>query len=229
MLAHPDFNQGFILDVDACVQSIGDVISQKINGEEHAIGFASRTLTKTERAYCVTRKELLALVTFVKHFQHYLYGKRFLVRINHSSLRWLMNYKNPEGQIACWIETLFSYDMKVEHRPGRLHQNADGVSRIPCSQCGVNEKARNTVNVVESSNKDMFDLKAIQDEDRDISLIKSWLETGIKPDTRAISMESYSLKALCNQLGNLEIHEGALFRRFEDAATNAVITQAIVP
>ena len=37
VLAHPDFNHGFILDVDACDQSIGAVISQKIHGEEHAI------------------------------------------------------------------------------------------------------------------------------------------------------------------------------------------------
>ena len=96
VLAHPNFNHGFILDVDACDQSIGAVISQKIHGEEHAIAFASRTLTKSEHAYCVTRKELLALVTFVKHFKHYLYGKNFLVRTDHSSLRWLVNIKNPE-------------------------------------------------------------------------------------------------------------------------------------
>ena len=83
-----------------------------------------------------------------------------------------MNFKNPDGQITRWIETLSSYDMKVEHRPGRLHQKADGVSRIPCSKCGINEEARNSVNLVESSNKDRFDLKAIQDEGRDISLIK---------------------------------------------------------
>ena len=41
-----------------------------------------------------------------------------------------MNFKNPEGQTARWIEVLSSYDMKVEHRPGRSLQNADGVSRI---------------------------------------------------------------------------------------------------
>ena len=216
VLAHPDFNHGFILDVDACDQSIGAVISQKIHGEEHAIAFASRTLTKSERAYCVTRKELLALVTFVKHFKHYLYGKNFLVRTDHSSLRWLMNFKNPEGQIARWIETLSSYDMKVEHRPGRLHQNADGVSRIPCKQCGVNEEINYSVNVVGSSNPEVFDLKAIQDSDRDISLLKNWLEKGIKPDTRAISMESYFFIALYGQWKNLEIQDQKLVRRYED-------------
>ena len=61
---------------------------------------------QSERAYCVTRNELLALVTFVKHFKHYPYVKKFLVRTDHSSLRWLMNFKTLEGQIAHCIETL---------------------------------------------------------------------------------------------------------------------------
>ena len=230
VLAHPDFSQSFILDVDACDQSIGAVISQKINGEEHAVGFASRTLTKSERAYCVTRKELLALVTFVKHFKHYLYGKKFLVRTDHSSLKWLMNFKNPEGQIARWIETLASYDMKVEHRPGRLHQNADGVSRIPCTQCGMDQETSSpSVNVVESASSEVLDLKSIQNEDRDICLIKSWIEKGIKPDAKAISMESYFLKSLLGQWRNLEIQDEKLVRRYEEAATKSVIVQAIVP
>ena len=77
--------------------------------------------------------------------------------------------------------------------------NADGVSRIQCPQCGINEETSYTVNLVESSSKDRFDLKAIQDRDRDVSLIKSWLEKGIKPDARAISMESYFFKALYGQ------------------------------
>ena len=82
--------------------------------------------------------------------------------------------------------------MKVEHRPGRLHQNADGVSWIPCNQCDVNEESSYSVNVIGSSNSEVFDLKAIQDSYRDISQLKNWLEKGIKPDTRAISMESIS-------------------------------------
>ena len=44
----------------------------------------SRTLTKAERQYCVTRKELLAVLYFAKYFKHYLYGKQFTVRIDHS-------------------------------------------------------------------------------------------------------------------------------------------------
>ena len=79
--------QPFILDTDASDLAIGAVLSQRLDGQENVIVYASRTLTKSERRYCVTRKELLALVNFVKYFRHYLYGKEFTVRTDHSSLR----------------------------------------------------------------------------------------------------------------------------------------------
>jgi hypothetical protein len=66
ILAHPDFSKTFILDTDASNEAIGAVLSQEIDGKERPIAFASRTLTKPERRYCATRKELLAVVFFVK-------------------------------------------------------------------------------------------------------------------------------------------------------------------
>lgn len=84
VLAMPDFKE-FILDTDASNLSIGAVLSQKINDEERPVAYTSQTLTKAERQYCVTRKELLVVVYFAKYSKHYLYGKQFTVRTNHSS------------------------------------------------------------------------------------------------------------------------------------------------
>ena len=50
-----------------------------------------------------------------------------------------MHFKNPEGQVAKLLEFLSSFDMKIEHHPGRSHKNADGVSHITCRQCGQND------------------------------------------------------------------------------------------
>lgn len=69
----------------------------------------------------MTRKELLAVVKAVKQFHHYLYGRHFIVRSDHGALRWLLNFKNPEGQMAKWIEILSTYDIEIPHRQGRLH------------------------------------------------------------------------------------------------------------
>ncbi len=53
-----------------------------------------------------------------------------------------MRFKEPEGQVARWLEVLAPYQMEIEHRKGRLHGNADGLSRIPCRQCGMSDEER---------------------------------------------------------------------------------------
>lgn len=51
------------------------------------------------------RKELLAVVSAVKYFDHYLHGGylhggRALIRTDHRALRCFINFRNPEGQLA---------------------------------------------------------------------------------------------------------------------------------
>ncbi|GFQ69816.1 retrovirus-related Pol polyprotein from transposon 17.6, partial [Trichonephila clavata] len=106
ILAYPETGKQFILDTDTSCESIGAVLSQEIDGQERVIAYFSKCLSRPERNYCVTRKELLAIVKAVGHFHPYLYGRRFLLRTDHASLTWLLNFKNPEGQIARWIQRL---------------------------------------------------------------------------------------------------------------------------
>ena len=135
VLKYPSSTEQFILDTDASNYGIGAVLSQVQDGEERVVAYYSSTLSKAERNYCVTRKELLAIVSAVKKFHHYLYGRPFLIRTDHGALRWLLNFKNPEGQLARWIEVLGIYDLKIEHRSGVKHANADALSRRPCTDC----------------------------------------------------------------------------------------------
>ena len=83
----------------------------------------------------MTYRERYAVVTFVKHFRHNLWGKRFLIRTDHSSLKWLKNFKYPEGMVARWIATLDSYDSDIEYRKGSQHGNSDALSRKPYRKC----------------------------------------------------------------------------------------------
>lgn len=88
VLAHPNFSDVFILDTDASDKAIAAVFSHNVvNGEDHQVAYASRTLSNSEGKYSVTRKELLAVVTFTKHFRPYLYGRKFILRTDHGSLR----------------------------------------------------------------------------------------------------------------------------------------------
>ncbi|XP_032428228.1 uncharacterized protein LOC116725923 [Xiphophorus hellerii] len=133
VLQYPDPNQPFILDTDASDRGIGAVLFQGGETGERVVAYYSRTLSRAERNYCVTRRELLAVVQGVRHFCHYLYGRKFLLRTDHASLTWLLNFKEPEGQLARWLEALQDYNFQIVHRAGRLHGNADALSRRPCA------------------------------------------------------------------------------------------------
>ncbi|GFW23154.1 retrovirus-related Pol polyprotein from transposon 412 [Trichonephila clavipes] len=76
ILVYPEIGKQFILDTDASHESIEAILSQEIDGQERVIAYFSKCLSKPERNYCVTRKELLAIVKAVEHFHPYLYGRR---------------------------------------------------------------------------------------------------------------------------------------------------------
>jgi len=97
-LALPDWSRQFIVGTDASIEA---VLSQvHADGAEQVICYASRTLTKSERNYCVTRKELLAVVYFLQQFCQYLLSGTFTLRTDHGALTWLQQFKKPEGQLA---------------------------------------------------------------------------------------------------------------------------------
>ena len=146
----------------------------------------------------------------MKYFRHYLYGLKFTARTDHASLRWLMNFKNPEGQVARWLEVLSTFSMAIEHRPGRLYGNADGMSRKPCTDGTVrtsnSESSQdNTKDLdpscmhVGSENTDesiseFDDLESLQADDDELAVVRSWVQANKRPEFAAIAAEGYNSK-----------------------------------
>jgi hypothetical protein len=88
ILKFPDFSPHagpFILDTSDT--GIGAVLAQKdYDGAERVIAYGSRTLNKSEKNYCTTRKEVLSVVHFMKYYRHFLLGRRFILRTDHKAL-----------------------------------------------------------------------------------------------------------------------------------------------
>lgn len=97
VLSFPKKEGEFILETDASNIGIGAVLSQKQDGIEKVIAYFSRVFSKSERNYCVTRRELLAIVDSMKSFRHYLLGQKVYIRTDHISLKWLMTFRDLEG------------------------------------------------------------------------------------------------------------------------------------
>jgi RNA:NAD 2'-phosphotransferase (TPT1/KptA family) len=134
VLAIPNAHDTFILDTDASAHAIGAELVQVQEGRERVICYSSYTLSPEQRRYCTTRRELLAIIRFTRQFRHYLLGRKFFIRTDHNSLTWLLRFKDPQGQLARWIEELSQFDMEVKYRPGSKHANADALSRLPGDQ-----------------------------------------------------------------------------------------------
>lgn len=135
ILSYPDASVEYILDTDASLVGIGAVLSQVQGGQERVVSYYSKTLAPVQRNYCVTRRELLAVVKAVTHFKPYLYGRQFTVRTDHASLIWLFRRSEPSDQIARWLEILSEFKFQIIHRAGKKHGNADGLSRRTCTDC----------------------------------------------------------------------------------------------
>lgn len=130
VLAFPTREGRFVLDTDASDGAIGAGLYQYQENQLKAISFASASLTPEQKRYCTTRKELLSVVYFTRHFRHYLLSQEFDLRTDHASLIWLCSFKDPQGQLGRWLEELAQYAMVITHRAGKKHDNADSLSRI---------------------------------------------------------------------------------------------------
>ena len=211
VLEFPEFSQEFILDTDASDNTIGAVLSQKHNGKEKVVSYGIRTLSKAERGYSVTRKEMLAVVYFVKHDRHYLLGRKFVIRTDHSALRSLMKTKEPEGQTARWIEHLSSCDFEIRHRPGKKHTNADTLSRIPWRRKEPGKGARAVTNST-SEDKELMTIQEAQLKDPELKMVRDWVEKEERPVWTSVSGKSYRVKAYWSSFRRLCIHNGCLCR-----------------
>ena len=73
ILGNINMHDFLYLDCDASSFGIGAVLSQLQNGQERVVAYFSKSMTKTQCQYCVTRRELLSIFEAVKNFHMYLY------------------------------------------------------------------------------------------------------------------------------------------------------------
>ena len=225
VLAYPDYERRFILDTDASDVGIGAVLSQvSVCGSERVIAYASRSLTRPEQRYCVTRKELLAVVEFVHHFRQYLLGREFTLRTDHGSLVWIRNFKEPEGQLARWLERLQEYNFTVVHRQGLRHCNADTLSRVPCRQCGRDEdiESENTVMVGVVSNPFQkytpAEMRQMQLDDTTIQPVHCAVSCGQPTSPDIVKSWSRGSRLLMQHWDALCIYDGTLWKKCVDGS-----------
>ena len=137
VLAHFDSNCKTIVSTDASGTALGAVLSQIISGEERPVAFASRALSVAEQGYSASEREALACIWACEHWHYYLYGRKFLLRTDHSALVTLLSGGNKGRKpmrLLRWSERLQQYNFDIVYRSGKENSVPDVLSRFVRSE-----------------------------------------------------------------------------------------------
>ncbi|GBG89216.1 hypothetical protein CBR_g48924 [Chara braunii] len=127
-------NRPFIVSTDVGRCSVGGLLSQKdADGKARPLRFEKRTLNTAERNYSQFKKEVLAVLRCLDTFRHYIYGRRFILRVDPTAVASVLqkDFTLTDPTIARWLIRIRLYDYTVERISGAKNVVADGLSRIP--------------------------------------------------------------------------------------------------
>jgi len=211
----------FTLKTDASDVGVGAVLAQSQNGVERVVAYGSRKLNSAERNYSVPEREALAVVWGISHFRPYLYGRKFYVLTDHQPITYLKSMKDPKGRFARWLQELSGYDYDISYKPGKMHNDADALSRYPHCPTPIAVE----VNAIALRSNPADILKA-QEEDPVISLVSKRLADNRPPPFRG-KWRSGELGAYRRIWHQLETRDGLVMRRGPDEVFKLLVPRAL--
>ncbi|SAL96265.1 hypothetical protein [Absidia glauca] len=130
IIKHPRTNEPFYVATDASNVGIGAVLFQLDNKVVRHLGFFARTLSKSERNYSTTKRELLAVIFALNKFHKFLWGNHFTLFTDHRALVYIHTQRIANPMMIGWLDTLLQYNFTVAHIPGMSNVLPDALSRL---------------------------------------------------------------------------------------------------
>ena len=102
---YPKTDQSFTLHTDSPDWAVGAVLSQEDMVKEYVVAYYCRQMSKVEKNYSTTEREILAVITVVKEFYPCLYGCILWLVMDHNPLTtpnsWMLGEGNPGRSCIC--------------------------------------------------------------------------------------------------------------------------------
>ena len=133
VLAFPDFSgPPFIIHCDASMYAFGAILSQRQNGKERPICFASKTLSPAESRYSATEREACCVCYSFAKFHSYIWGSPIELVVDCEPLKYLLTADFSTNSRLCKYQLrLQGYNISIRYVPGKTHTAADFLSRLP--------------------------------------------------------------------------------------------------
>ncbi|MBW0495639.1 hypothetical protein O181_035354 [Austropuccinia psidii MF-1] len=130
ILSHFNPSLPTIVKTNASDDALSAVLIQVSYSRKHPISFDSPKCIPVELNHEIHEKELLGIVTALKHWRALLLSlsSPFEVLTNYSSLQYFIYYKIITCHQACWDEFLSDFYFSITYRPGHLATFPDDLS-----------------------------------------------------------------------------------------------------
>jgi hypothetical protein len=115
------------LECDTSGEGVGAVLMQN----RHPIAFESIKLRGSELLYTIYDKEMLPIMHALAKFGQYLVGEKFVVRIDHNSLKYFLEQKDLNERQHKWVSKVQAYDFDIKFVKGENNVVAYALSRRP--------------------------------------------------------------------------------------------------
>jgi hypothetical protein len=148
VLAHPELDKQFELEVDASGFAVGAVLLQKKeDGKRHPIAYFSKTLNEAQRNYDIADLELLAVVMSLDNWRSFLAGSphKVIVYSDHQNLLYWKEPHKISRRVAREVLRLSEYNIEIRHIKGTANGRADALSRRPDYDQGTEDNTNVTV------------------------------------------------------------------------------------
>lgn len=118
-----------VLRTDASDVGIGAHLVQKTDADaEHTLAFFSQVFSPTQQRWSTIEQEAYAIFAAIKHWDHFVWGRRFEVETDHRNLVFI--HRCLAAKVIRWRLQLQEYDFIIRHIPGSVNVVADFLSRF---------------------------------------------------------------------------------------------------
>lgn len=132
LLAHPSENAELILCTDASDTCIGGALQQLVEKTLQPLAFFSRKLSSTEMRYSTYDRELLAIISAIRHFSSQREGRKFIIYTDDKPLQFAFHHKSDKAspRVLRQLEYITQFTTNIRYLPGSQNVPADALSRV---------------------------------------------------------------------------------------------------
>ena len=121
-IADPDGD--FFVCMDASKEGLEGFLFQN----DHTICYELQKLKENEKNYPTHDLELAAIINGLKMWRHYLMGRKFLLKTDNMSLKYLFEKLDLNARKARWLDFLSKYHLELKHMKGKENKIVDALS-----------------------------------------------------------------------------------------------------